>query len=110
MEQVNQQIEQTRGEITQLHAELGTVSQRRTPRSAGIAAIAVALVPQVHITAVAQDGDTFVLDGEADSQALLLDYARVLQSSGRFVNVRVLSMVNADPLTPDVEFSIEMEQ
>ncbi|MFQ6100200.1 MAG: PilN domain-containing protein [Anaerolineae bacterium] len=110
LEQINQQIEQTRSQITQLNAELDAVSQRRTPRSAGIMAISSALVPQVHITTVTQDGDTFVFHGEADSQELVLNYARALQSSGQFTNVRILSIVNADPLTQDVEFLVEMEQ
>ena len=110
LEQVDQQIEQMRDQIAQLRAELETVGQGRTFRSDGIKAAVVALVPTVRITSIAQGGDIFTLTGEADSRGLVLDYARALQSSGCFSNVRVLSIVSADPLAQEVEFSIEMKR
>jgi Tfp pilus assembly protein PilN len=110
LEQVSQEIEQTRAQIEQLHAELGTVSLGRVRRSDGIAAIAAALVPQVYLGTVTQAGNVLTFRGEADGETLVLDYARALQSSGQFANVRVLSIVNPDPASQRVEFSIEMEQ
>lgn len=112
LEEVEQQIEHTRAQVARLQAEFDTLSQWRTPRSASIAAAVAALVPRVRITTIAQEKNLFILTGKAGSQALVLDYARALQPSGQFANVRILSMVNADPLglAPEVEFSIAMEQ
>lgn len=112
LEGIGQQIEQARAEIARLRTEFGALSQQRTPRSAGIAAAVAALVPRVHIATVAQEADAFILGGQAGSQGLVLDYARALQASGQFANVRILSMANSDPLgvTPEVEFSIAAEQ
>jgi Tfp pilus assembly protein PilN len=110
LEQVDQQIEQTRDQITQLNTELETVGQRAPNRSEGFRAIANAAAIGVHVTTIAQQGDIFVITGKADSQALVLDYARVLQSGGWFASARILSIVNTDPLTLEVEFSLEAEQ
>jgi len=109
LEQVNQQIEQVREQIAQLDAEIGTVSRQDTPRSGGITAIAAALVPSVRVTTISQDGDTFTVTGEVDDQTLVLDFARALQSSGQFTNVRILSITSADTTMPHVEFLIQME-
>jgi len=112
LESTEQQIEQTQAQITSLRLELTTLSQQQTHRSVGIVAAITALIPRVHLAAVAQEGDSFILTGQAGSQGLVLDYARALQASGQFANVRILSMINANPLglAPEVEFSIEMEQ
>jgi Tfp pilus assembly protein PilN len=109
LEQVKQQIEQVREQIAQLDAELGTVSRQGTPRSGGITAIAAALVPSVRVTTISQAGDTLTVTGEVDDPTLVLDFARALQSSGQFANVRILSITNADTTTPHVEFLIQME-
>lgn len=110
LERLNEQIEQAREQIAQLRTQLATVGEWSPRRSDGISAAARALASPVRIITIAQLGDTFTLTGEADSQAAVLDYARALRSSGKFANVRVLSVVNTDPLTSDVEFSIEMVQ
>jgi Tfp pilus assembly protein PilN len=112
LNQVGEQIEQTSAQTALLRAEFSTLSQQRVPRSAGIVAAVAALVPRVYILTIAQEGNIFTLTGQAGSQGLVLDYARALQAGGQFGNVRILSMVNADPLglAPDVEFSIQVEQ
>ncbi|MEA3397760.1 MAG: PilN domain-containing protein [Chloroflexota bacterium] len=110
LEQVNQQLQQTREQIAQLQAELGTVSQRHTLRSSGITAATIILVPQLHIITLTQDGYTFTVNGEAGSKALVLDYARALQSGGQFANVFIFSMTGSDPLAQSVRFSIKLEQ
>ncbi len=112
LQETTQQIEQAHTQIARLRAELSALSQQRTSRSAGVAAAVAALVPRVHIATIAQQEDSFVLTGQAGSQGLVLDYARALQASGQFTNVRILSMVNADllGLIPDINFSIETEQ
>lgn len=112
LEEVEQQIAQTRAYISRLQTETGAFGDPGSARSNGIAAAVSALVPRIHITTVVQEGSSFTLTGEAGSQALVLDYARALQMSGQFMNVRILSIVNVDPLglAPEVEFSIAMEQ
>lgn len=112
LSQVGEQIEQTRAQTALLRAEFSTLSQQRVTRSAGIVAAVAALVPRVYILTIAQEGSFFNITGQAGSQGLVLDYARALQAGGQFSNVRILSMVNADPLglAPDVEFSIQVEQ
>jgi Tfp pilus assembly protein PilN len=106
--QLDEQIEETRAQVTQLHQELETIGKERPLRSAGITAIASALVPQIRIVTISQNGNFFTFKGTSDDPMLVLNYASALQSSGQFVNVRVLSIANADP--PTVEFSIELEQ
>jgi len=112
MAEMEQQIEQERAQVARLRVEFSTLSQQRVPRSAGIAAVFAALVPRVHIVTLIQEDSSFILAGQAGSQGMVLDYARALQASGVFANVRILSMSNADPLglVPEIEFSIEMEQ
>ena len=112
MAEIEQQIERERAQVARLRIEFSTLRQQRVPRSAGIAAVIAALVPRVHIATMIQEDGSFILTGQAGSQGLVLDYARALQASGVFANVRILSMSNADPLglVPEIEFSIEMEQ
>jgi Tfp pilus assembly protein PilN len=110
--EIEEQMQGTQAQIIRLRTELDSLSQRRTSRSAGIVAAIEALVPRVQILGLVQTGDTLTVTGQAGSQALVLDYARSLQGRGQFANVRIVSMVNADPLglAPEVTFSIEMEQ
>jgi len=110
LEQVNTQIEQTREQIAHLREELEIVGQQAPDRSEGLRAIANAVALGIHATNITQEGDIFTITGEAEDQALVLNLARVLQSSGWFARARVLSVVNNDPLTANVEFSIEAEQ
>lgn len=107
--QMDQQIEALRAQIGQLDADLGALNPQRAHRADGIRAAALARAGALQITSIVQDGDVFVLSGEADGEALVLNYARALQSTGQFANVRVLSIVN-DPSVPNVQFSIRMEQ
>jgi Tfp pilus assembly protein PilN len=108
--QLEQSIAETRAQIAQLSTELGAVSRPHVHRSDSLATIARCLIPQVQPTAISQDGNVLLISGTASDQAIVLEYARALQSSGQFANVRVLSIVNADPQTSDVEFSIKAEQ
>jgi len=109
--QMEMQISQTQSEIDGLREEFGAFGQERVPRSDGVAAAVAYLVPRVHIKSLLQVDDTVLLTGEAGSQALVLDYSSALLNSGQFANVRIISMVNADPLglAPDVTFSIALE-
>lgn len=110
---LEQQIEETQAQTAHIRAELAILGRQQTTHySDGVAAAVATLIPRVQILRITQQGDLFTLDGEAGSQALVLDYARALQGSGQFANVRIVTMVNTDPLgiAPDVEFSIEMEQ
>jgi Tfp pilus assembly protein PilN len=106
--QLDEQIEETRAQVVQLHQELETIGKERPARSAGITTIASALVPQIRIVIISQDENLFTFKGTTDDPMLVLNYASALQSSGQFVNVRILSITNSDPSA--VEFSIELEQ
>jgi len=110
--ELKKQIEQTNAKVERLLGESALLSVRQPLRAPGIAATIAALVPRIHLLSIAQDGRTFLVSGQAGSQALVLDYARALQSSGYFTRVRIVSIVNADPLgiAPDVQFTIEMVQ
>ncbi|MDY7075610.1 MAG: PilN domain-containing protein [Chloroflexota bacterium] len=109
---VEQQIEDVRVLLSRLQAESGALGQERIYRSDGIAATVSSLIPRIEVTTIVQEDNVFTITGEAGSQALVLDYARALQTSGQFANVFILSMVNVDPLgiAPDVEFSIAVQQ
>jgi hypothetical protein len=109
--ETEQRISEVESEIDQLTDEFGGLGQEGVPRSAAVAAAVAHLVPRIHIESIAQIEDTVLLKGEAGSQALVLDYSSALLTSGEFANVRILSMVNADPLglAPDVTFSISLE-
>ncbi len=108
--QLDEQIEETRARVAQLRQELETIGKERPPRSAGITAIASALVPQIRIVTISQDGNIFTFKGTTNAPMLVLNYASALQSSGQFANVRVLSIVNTDSSTSTVEFSMELKQ
>jgi len=106
------QIAQVRDEIAQLEAEYEAISRWRTGRSSGIASAIFSALPGLRITGIIQQETAFTISGEAGSQALVLDYARALQATGTFRNVRILSMVNTDPsgMAPEVRFSVLAEQ
>ena len=112
LEEVEQQIAQVQAEIAQLQAEYQALSQWQADRSSGITSVVFALLPGIRLTGITQQESFLTIQGEAGSQALVLDYARALQATGEFRNVRILSMVNTDPLglAPDVRFSILAEQ
>lgn len=112
LETLEGEIEQALAQIGRFQTDLRALEQQEASRSAGVAAAVYALIPRVRLTGVSQQGNTFILTGEAGSQGLVLDYSRAVQASGQFGNVRILSMVNADPLglAPDVRFSIAAEQ
>lgn len=107
--QMDGQIEALRAQIEQLDADLGAINPQRAHRADGIRAAALAQAGALQITSIVQDGNTYILNGEADDETLVLNYARALQSTGQFANVRVLSIIN-DPSLPNVQFSIRMEQ
>lgn len=110
--EIEQQIEATQAQSARLRGELDLLGQQRTSRTAGIVAAIGALLPRVQIVGLVQEGEALTVSGQAGSQGLVLDYARSLQASGAFANVRILSLVNADPLglVPDVTFSIKLER
>jgi len=110
IKQMDDQIEALRAPIEQLDADLGALNPQRAHRADGIRAAALARAGALHITSIAQDGNIFILSGEADDEALVLNYARALQSTGQFANVRILSIINAASSTPGIQFSIKMEQ
>lgn len=111
LDEVEQRIADVQGEIAQLQAEAEAVRQWRTGHSRDFASVVFSLLPGVRLVSVAQQGEGLIIDGEAGSQALALDYARALQATGRFGNVRIVSMVNQDPsgIAPDVSFTILAE-
>lgn len=108
--EIDTDIAEARARIEQLERELAQVGQGQVPRSQAVGAFVQAQAQTVHITALAQEGGVFTVEGEAVDQAAVVAYARALESSGRFNRVLVLSIVNADPQTPDVTFSIQAEQ
>lgn len=109
---VNQQIEEARARIAALEEQMGALGEWRAPRSTAIATAVKASGADVHLTDITQLKETFVLGGEAADQALVLEYAHALRESGRFANVRVLSMVNPDTSgrASKVDFSISVER
>jgi hypothetical protein len=109
--ETEERISEVQSEIAGLTEEFGAIGQERAPRADSVEAAVAYLVPRVQIQSIVQMGNLVVVTGEAGSQALVLDYSGALLSSGEFVNVRILSMVNADPLgiAPDVTFSVALE-
>lgn len=110
LETIQKQIDQTRAEIERLQAESRQFGIDQSPRAAGVAIAVASLVPRVNIAAITQNASTYTITGQAGSQALVLDYARALQASAGFARVRIVSMVDTDPLgiAPDVRFEIEL--
>lgn len=106
------QTVQVRAESERIRVELSTLSQQRTVRADGLAMAIAVLVPRVRLVRIQQAGGLYTVEGEAGSQALVLDYARLLQDSGQYANVRIVSLVNVDPLgiAPDVRFAIALER
>ena len=118
LESITQQIDQIREQIAQLEAQLKTVGEGSPSRSEAIAAIAGSLAGEVEITSIQQqESNTFIVTGRAGDDTLVLDYAKALQirtldpeTDRKFANVRILSIVDEDPLTSIVIFSIAVEQ
>lgn len=110
LETIQQQIDQTHAERERLQAESRQIGMNQSPRAAGLAIAVASLVPRVNIAAITQNAATYTVTGQAGSQALVLDYARALQASAGFARVRIISMIDTDPLgiAPDVKFEIEL--
>jgi Tfp pilus assembly protein PilN len=112
LDALQKQLDQAHAEIERLHIESQTVNVRQPLRAPGIEAAIASLNPRVELLIITQNGRLYSVTGQAGSQALVLDYARSLQASTYFTVVRIVSMLNADPLgvAPDVRFVIEMTQ
>lgn len=110
LQTLKERIEQTREEIDQVRTELAIVGQGRMQRSTGIQAAVGGLTADMSLGLIVQRGDTFEISGEALGEAQVLDYARVLQSSGRFSSAQVLSIVALDGQAEAVEFVVEARQ
>jgi Tfp pilus assembly protein PilN len=110
--ELDQQVEASRDQTVRVRAELDTLRRQHTTHHSESIAVAVAVVlPRVQIVRLVQEGGVLTVRGEAGSQALVLDYARALQASGQFANVRIVSMVDPDSLelASKAQFSIELE-
>jgi len=110
LEEINAQIQETRQQLDLINAELEAVGQGGRSRSAGINAIIISVAETVRITSIQQESRAFSISGEAVDQDAVVDYARALQDGGWFKNVRVLSINNPNLQTPDVLFTIQVEQ
>jgi Tfp pilus assembly protein PilN len=112
LDALQKQIDQAHAEIERLGLESQRLNVGHTLRAPGIAAAIASLNPRVTITTITQNGRLYSVTGQAGSQALVLDYARALQTNTFFTVVRIISVVNADLIgvAPDVQFVIEMTQ
>ena len=112
LDTLQKQLDQAHAEIERLHIETQKVNVTQPLRAPGIEAAIASLNPRVELLIITQNGRLYSVTGQAGSQALVLDYARSLQASAYFTVVRIVSMLNADPLgvAPDVRFVIEMTQ
>ena len=110
---LQQQIDGLRVETARLRAESQSLGAGQPSRAAGLAIAIQAVVPGVTLISLTQSGAIYAVSGEAGSQAIVLDYARALQSvPAAHWHVRIVSMVNVDSrdLAPDMQFVIEMAQ
>jgi hypothetical protein len=109
---LQQTLEALRAETARLQAEAQTVSSGRPSRAAGIALAIRCVVPGVTLTAITENSGLYQVKGQTGSQPSVLDYALALQSTQSWRVVRIVSILNTDPLglAPDVQFVIEMAQ
>ncbi|HEY4721021.1 MAG TPA: hypothetical protein VII92_04190 [Anaerolineae bacterium] len=110
---LQQQIDGLRAETARVRAESQNLGAGQPSRAAGLAIAIQVVVPRVTLTSLTQSGSIYAVSGEAGSQAIVLEYARVLQRvDTAHWRVRIVSMVNVDSrdLAPDVRFVIEMAQ
>lgn len=103
-------LDDVRRKTDSLRTEAQSLSNDLTSRAEGLAEAIRLVVPGVTLTSVTENGWLYQVGGQAGSQAIVLDYANVLKEANTWRVVRIISLVNADPLgiAPDVEFLIEM--
>ncbi len=108
---LQKQIDDLHTATERLRAEAQNLSSGQPSRVAGLALTIRLVVPGVTLAALTQSDRTYTVSGQAGSQAIVLDYARVLQSGATW-RVRIVSLVNTDPsgVVPDVQFVIEMAE
>jgi Tfp pilus assembly protein PilN len=109
---LQKQIDEMRIAAAQLRAESQSLSADLPSRTEGLARAIQLVSPGVVLTSITNNGSIYQVSGQAGSQTIVLDYANTLKKSNTWRIVRVVSMLNTDPLgiAPDVNFMIEMTQ
>ena len=110
MQALNQQIDALQTRLQLLKAEAGFVQGWQTAHApAIIAAVAASPASEIILTEINQQEMELTLTGETESQAQVLEYARALQATAKFTNVRIemLSSVAPPGSPPVVQFVIQ---
>ncbi|MEA3309022.1 MAG: PilN domain-containing protein [Chloroflexota bacterium] len=110
MQALNQQIDDLQTRLQLLQAETGFVQGWQTAHApAIIAAVAASPASEIILTEINQQEMELTLTGKTESQAQVLEYARALQVTAKFTNVRIemLSSVAPPGSPPVVQFIIQ---
>lgn len=112
LETINQQLADTLARIQLLQGEAIFLSQWQTPHAPDIIAAVDARAPGITLNTLSQAGARLTVQGKTNSQAQVLEYARALQATGKFRNVRIEVLENHTPpdALPTVTFTIVMEE
>ncbi len=108
---INQRINETQVRLQRLQEEATVLKQQMDTRSPGIITAVVQRPDNVFLTRLEQGSQRLIVMGSTDSEFGVLDYARFLEASGRFVNVRieVMESLTSSLPQPRVTFTIIAE-
>ncbi|RME10180.1 MAG: hypothetical protein D6802_10040 [Ardenticatenia bacterium] len=88
------------------------VEREGTPFSTVLEAVATALPPRVSITNLTETDDALIIEGEAGSASLALEFARALQTDPTWKRVRLEKLEEGVPNGPPtaVNFRLRLEK
>jgi Tfp pilus assembly protein PilN len=109
LEDLNEKIVELEQRIQQLQEEAALLRQQADTRLPGLITAITQRPAGITLTRLDQGNQQLTLQGYTDTQLQVLDYARLLETSGRFVNVRIEVIESPEP-PAKVTFTIIAEE
>jgi len=109
LDDLNEKIIELEQRIQQLQEEAALLRQQADTRLPGLITAIAQRPAGITLTLLDQGNQQLTLQGYTDTQLQVLDYARLLETSGRFVNVRIEVIESSEP-PAKVTFTIIAEE
>jgi Tfp pilus assembly protein PilN len=109
---LNQRIDEARARLTALEEEAAFLRTQKETLTPAIITAVERQTEEISLTALRQQADQLLVEGETNGQLQVLNYARALQESGTFTNVQIEVMREIEPSDPlqTIAFTIILEE
>jgi len=107
---IEEEIAETREKLESIRDKLEDVDQDGPSRSEGLGIIINTVAAGIELTTIYQEEDLFTIEGTAANPDVVPSYVDALWSTRIFTSVHAVSIVNPEPETAEVAFTIEAAQ